>query len=634
MAPDSGALPSKSEVRRQRVDAAMRGLVVRNGRVEVDGALGAASHGPSDASAADRLLAQGRVLAAVDAAASAVLARGLAPDFEVLGRCLLAARQPERALAAFDTSLDRGVDVADRVLAQRGAARALLALSRLDDAAERLETIVEDEPDDPWAHLLLAKIRLAAGLDARAEHHLEVAARAADTVDGRSAARLLARRLRGGSPTVDVRPANASDFTLAPAARVDATGGVDGANETSVIALADSQVILAGWNDGRDGAPRLGAAVSVDRGATWSDEIVERPPGVSAEIWGDPMTAVDSRTGDLFVGGIAFPIAEPEGAVFVARRPAGGPLGDATLVYQGAEIIDKCWMAAGPAPDEPDATRVYVAYSLGLQVSADGGGTWTPPLGLGLVHGILPRVDPAGELLLGYYELGVIPRRFWLRRSTDGGQSVGAASMVADLMTVGLGDQVPGFFRVADFGSFALDPRDGALYFVYADVETAGDVDLFLTSSTDGGATWTEPHAFRTADHESSDQFMPWLEIDASGRQHLVFFDTRDVAQDDSAANAWLDIYYATSVDRGASWAEARLTETSFPSVGSTFPTGVAQFLGDYLGLATAEASAYPVYPVVVDGHAEIHARRVEFGDVFRDGFESGNLEAWDGASP
>ncbi len=574
------------------------------------------------------LLDSGRSVAAVAAASQRVLEHAGAVELAVLGRCLLAAKAPRRALAAFLTALDavpRTVDL--RVDLHLGAAAAFRRMGRLPEAIESFQDVLELVPEHSGAHGGLAVAYAVTGSLTLAGTHLRRVDREATPVP-----EFLPVLIETGRPPqISVRGASQEILEVGPAVRVD-TGGSAAANETSVAATS-AQVprLVIGWNDDRVSDAALGVGLSDDGGASWEDSLLEIPDGIGDDLSGDPMTAFDRRTGDLWIGGIAFGLTNPNGLV-VARWPAAGTLEPAVVVNQDPGFVDKCWMTAGAAPGDPDATRVYVAYSLGLQSSADQGATWTPPTPLGFGNGFLPRVGPDGELYVSYRTTGG-QQDHEIRRSLDGGASFEPPVLISARMNVDLSSVVPGTFRIAGFGSLAVDPRDGGLFFVFDDDSGGGDVDVFFVVSVDGGKNWSVPRALHALGEPPGDQFMPWLEIDDRGGLHLLFFDTRSTPQDDSDSDAWLDVYYAYSEDRGDSWVEARLTAAPFSTATAQFGPFL-QFIGDYLGLAVSGNRAYPSYPSTAGGDLDIFVHSVRIRSIFADGFESGDVESWSSAQP
>lgn len=429
---------------------------------------------------------------------------------------------------------------------------------------------------------------------------------------------------------------------LGAAVRVD-SGGAAQAGETSVAGVGPE--LVAAWNDERDGQQsgmwRLGVATSFDGGATWSDFLLRPPNPDPARFEGDPMTAYDPRTGSFWAGGIEF---FSGGRVYVARKAAGAASFEPPVVVASDSSFDKGWMVAGPAPGDPSSTHLYLAYSfpMEMRVSTDLGATWSSGRAL-FPDGISfhPRIGPGGELYLLFIELSAT-ERVVLQRSLDGGATVEPAIDVVSRMDTWDfqdGSRFPGQFRVAQIVYLAVSPVDGALYCVYFDTTSIvggnANVDLYLMRSDDGGASWTLPMVINGDADPPGDQFFPWIEIDTSGRLHLAYFDSRYTVQDDDVEDGRFDITYATSNDRGESWTEMRVTETSFGSAASEW-TGMGQFMGDYIGLApTGDGEAVVVYPASVGSDLDIFAQRVlAIPEIFADGFESGDTSAWSASSP
>ncbi|MDO8630769.1 MAG: hypothetical protein Q7R41_09765, partial [Phycisphaerales bacterium] len=191
----------------------------------------------------------------------------------------------------------------------------------------------------------------------------------------------------------------AAQVQVGPQIHIDVNGGFAAANETSIASSNfNPHVIVAAWNDWRDSPPnpplsqnvvRVGVAVTNDGGATWNDFLLRPPVGFRNDVEADPMTAYDDRTGTLWVGGISFPFSGGVGGIFVARKDPWDPaLQESRMALPASEIVDKGWMAAGPAPGNPNATNVYIAYggaynSGGVIRSTTMGNTWNHGVSLG-----------------------------------------------------------------------------------------------------------------------------------------------------------------------------------------------------------------------------------------------------------
>ena len=390
------------------------------------------------------------------------------------------------------------------------------------------------------------------------------------------------------------------------------------AAETSVVTTElDPDHLVAAWTDARFGGSerfsRVAVGESLDGGITWSSFLLEAPAEISTARQGDPMTAYDHRTGTMWAGGVT--LGEPgKNGIFVARRRPGAAGFDPPVVAVRHAGVDKPWMAAGPDPENPQATRLYLVSTVGLQVSGDLGQTWSEPRPLEGFLGLHPRVGPQGELYVIYWDAddGVM-----LHRSFDGGRTLEGPIRVAtrlDVWDTGDGSRFPGSFRVPPFSYLAVSPVDGTLYALWFDttsrVDGESDVDLYLATSTDRGATRKAPRRVPQQSGTAGDQFFPWLEVDAKGRLHMVFYDTRHGVQSDRDEAAEVDAYYAYSEDGGRRWIEHRLTDSSFSTAEGLWPSG--QFLGDYLGLATAGDRAYPVYVSAQNGQSDVFVNVVD----------------------
>ncbi|HEX2224841.1 MAG TPA: sialidase family protein [Thermoanaerobaculia bacterium] len=465
---------------------------------------------------------------------------------------------------------------------------------------------------------LLALVSLLLAACATPEGMRPAAGPPAPVEEGREASRDREDAMPAPGPVSLPAPATGSP-TIGPQVRVD-RGGSQFTAETSIVATDQNpDEVIAAWTDSRpaDGrfSTRVGVGVSRDGGRTWEEFLMEPPAALQDRVQGDPITARDPRTGTVWVGGLTLFARERDG-FFVSRKRPGAATFEPAVVVHNEEGADKPWMAAGPDPLDPEKTRLYMSHNLGLQVSEDLGDTWTAPVGLGPYTAFLPRVGPGGELYIAYWDLanGVM-----VRRSLDGGRTLEApvrAAQRRDFWDFQDGSRFPGRFRVPPFTYLAVDPRDGTVYCLYFDttsrIDDESDVDLYLTRSTDRGATWSPP--WRIPENANpGDQFFPWLEVDGSGRLHLVFYDTRFTPQSDADTVGWLDAVYAWSEDGGATWTQHRLTPASFSSAQGSWDG--SEFLGDYNGLTVAGNRVYPLYVSTQAGDSDVYAHTILFGD-------------------
>ena len=143
------------------------------------------------------------------------------------------------------------------------------------------------------------------------------------------------------------------------------------------------------------------------------------------------------------------------------------------MIHDGT-FIDKGWLAAGPAPGVPDSTRLYVAYNLGLQASADLGATWSDLVTLDFGVAQLPRVGPNGELYIAYWDF---EDRVGLQRSFDGGTTVGERNSSEGAAPGGPSRQLtPGLF---DRPVFSVPPCERP-----SDARSRGGTEFIELSAT------------------------------------------------------------------------------------------------------------------------------------------------------
>ncbi|MFK7959282.1 MAG: hypothetical protein AB8G96_02050, partial [Phycisphaerales bacterium] len=446
------------------------------------------------------------------------------------------------------------------------------------------------------------------------------------------------------SPAVPVRAfvlaslcsatAAAQTPVVGPQQRIDA-GGTAAAHETTGSASpVNPMEIIAGWNDWRF-SPTIanevistGFSLSIDGGATWSDFVLRPPVANQSGVEGDPMTAWDPRTGDLYAGGISFSAGANSG-LYVARKTPGAATFQPSVMARVASGTDKPWMVVGQRPNFTNTSRVYIAYNEGVVFSDDFGATWTNPTPTVSGIGFLPRIGPNGSLYIAYWDFNDGVR---VLRSFDGGQTFDdqLAAVRMDVWGTQSASRTPGTFRVPPINVMAIGPN-GAINVVYMDTTQViggeSDVDLYLVRSIDQGLTWSTPTiiADDPAGAPLGDQIFPWIEADANGGLHVVFLDTVNDVRPDGGTAGIYDAYYAFSADDGATWSRERLSPTSF----NTDNDGLArfnQFFGDYLGMANAGNKMYPIYPDSASGDPDIFTNEISLavaGDVNGDGVVS-----------
>lgn len=218
--------------------------------------------------------------------------------------------------------------------------------------------------------------------------------------------------------------------------------------------------------------------------------------------------------------------------------------------------------------------------------SADEGRTWTEPLPIAPVepHYLVadehqmdpwPLVAPDGHLVMPWTNWG------------DGALSDRGSALYVSESTDGgatwserrVVREQPGL----GLGAAAVDrsggPDDGSMYILAADARE-GESALFLSISRDGGATWTEEVRVNEADTASPR--MPDLVVDPEGRVSILYMaEVGDPQQ--------VHAFVAHSIDGGRTFATHRVTrEPTSPTSMNNQPSFLTH-LGDYIGITYNE---------------------------------------------
>lgn len=103
-----------------------------------------------------------------------------------------------------------------------------------------------------------------------------------------------------------------------------------------------------------------------------------------------------------------------------------------------------------------------------------------------------------------------------------------------------------------------VDPNSGRIYVVFAQADTAtSDTNIWLKSSGDGGATWSDRGKLND-DDTNLDQYFPGVSVAPNGRVDVAWHDFRNDRYYQPAATfaeeLYWDAYHTSSTDGGATW--------------------------------------------------------------------------------
>jgi hypothetical protein len=391
--------------------------------------------------------------------------------------------------------------------------------------------------------------------------------------------------VRGNEPSIAVNPGNPSQIV----ATFQPTTVAYSADGGQTFALADLPAI-EGWRRGGD------VSVAFDNNGNVFLATLHFDKLGSASYWGHGA----GRNG-----------------IFVRRSHDGGRTWDkdATPVkaFEKEEpnmpAEDMPRVFADAQPHSPYAGNVYVGW-IEWQIdksvmlfarSVDGGKTFDTPRRIS-THAGLPRDDNGG--LVGF--VGVVGAdgtisAIWndgsaiaFTQSTDGGKTFAPSRLVIDVAPPYFGGAggIPGVARAMGFPQIGVGKRKGKgdepLYIAWSDYSN-GDVDVFCSTSTNKGRTWSQPVRVNNDPiHNGIDQFFQWMSVDPiAGDVYVQFYDRRD-----DPGNRKTGFTIAHSSDGGKTFANYAWAENSFE-------TQQPAFLGDYTWLTAYNGKVFGIWTEV-----------------------------------
>jgi hypothetical protein len=347
-------------------------------------------------------------------------------------------------------------------------------------------------------------------------------------------------------------------------------------------------------------------AYSSDAGKRWETATGVEPPDY--RVSGDVSVTYDNN-GHAIICYMAFDKLgtfnywahnASRNGLFIRRSLDGGRTWEANHIAvikhetaPGIPWEDKPYIVAD-ATDGPYSGNLYVGWTrwtladsqILLSRSTDGGETWSAPKEIdthrglprddnGAVEGFSGVVGPDSRL----YVVWADGNHIVLTSSSDGGRTFNPPRNIIDVAPIMF--HVQAVARANGFPVIAMDPHSGRLYVVWSDYRN-GDVDVFCSTSSDKGQTWTPAARVNTDElHDGADQFFAWLAVDPiQGAAYVVFYDRRG-----DPSNAQATIVLARSTDGGKTFDNFSWTDKPFNAGGV--------FMGDYTGIAAYDGRVY-----------------------------------------
>ncbi|HQU71262.1 MAG TPA: sialidase family protein, partial [Calditrichia bacterium] len=306
---------------------------------------------------------------------------------------------------------------------------------------------------------------------------------------------------------------------------VQGTGGDNSGDPAAVINLAGRYIV--GFIDDPGGQ---GVAYSDDEGVTWNTATVAPNPGSLADknhLW------VDNS-----------PTSPFEGNLYAAWTDFGGP-NDSRVVVSVSTDNGLTWSARVPISNglpgfhqgvnvktASDGT-VYAFYTvytsggvtdepaIGMTVSTDGGVTWgTATLIANNIRGI---------------------------RSSGTDANMRVASFPVAAVDISGGPR--------DGNLYVVWPNIGV-----PGVNTGSDISVYMLRSTDGGSTWDTPiRVNQDPTGTGKESFIPWITCDpTTGALSVIMYSNRDVPA------GQVEVFVSNSLDGGDSWEDTKISDVAF----------------------------------------------------------------------
>lgn len=342
----------------------------------------------------------------------------------------------------------------------------------------------------------------------------------------------------------------------------------------------------------------VGAAVSYDGGATWSnvqtiiaDPCVSNSVPTPGYVCNNPKTFIlndkESVTADPTLPGVAYAVWDR-----LVAPPASFPGFEHELAYFGPAFFSK-------------------TTDFGQHWSAPREIVTLPSIDQTIANQVV--VDPTNGALYDFFDLiqnfsnagGNRGTSVAFIKSTDGGTTWSGPSVVAPLESVGVHDAnnlnpyrnaPPAPSRTGDIiPEPAINPSTGQLYVVWQDARFNGfhNDEVVISTSDDGGAQWSAPERVNTPTGQPA--YDPSVYVNSSGQLAVAYFQWGTTI----SGNEPTDLFITKATSAGSSsggpaFGAPSLVDGPFNNLAA--PVARGYFLGDYQGLTANGTSFVPFY--------------------------------------
>lgn len=303
-------------------------------------------------------------------------------------------------------------------------------------------------------------------------------------------------------------------------------------------------------------SPHTELQISRDGGTTWSDPRALAPAATRQD---DPQIVVDPADGVTLYASF---MQGNKSSQYVARSDDHGATWTPVLVESLNKGTDKDILAVRGG-------NVYLSYHAGQKIyvsaSHDGGATWTvhQPIAstsqIGVSLGSGGTVAPDGSVHFawnGVRRNGQAKGEINLYVTSSSDGGVTWTTSLLDTSEAAPVCGCPGWDYWGAQAALASD-ADGTLYALWnANHERFGPNDLFFARSTDGGVTWS-PAAQVSGAPVDANELFPAIAATGNGDVRIAWMDDRN-GHDAGGddLDARWNTYYRSSTDGGATWTD------------------------------------------------------------------------------
>jgi hypothetical protein len=405
------------------------------------------------------------------------------------------------------------------------------------------------------------------------------------------------------------------------------------------------------WSDG--GSHGLVAGFSSDGGKTWSQTDLPfnlcAPGGLNYTRASDPWVSI-GPDGTAYTVSISFDETDFRNAVAAATSSDGGAswknlnvikadtssqfFNDkesvtADPVHTGVAyaVWDRLAAPNGiaiiPNPDEGAHNFFGFTGPTWFSKTMDGGKDWSTPAIINDVSaptsqenqtiGNVIVVDPRTDTLYDFFDAingsgsngsGQHGFNVAFQKSTNGGDTWTTPQIISTLGTVFVTDPNTGqSIRTGDIiPEPAIDPATGQLYVVWQDARFSGGHfdQVAISTSTDGGATWSTPVRVNTPKGQPA--FTASVAVNSDHTVGVTYYDFRELTANNTRTlptDYWIKTFSPGQVMSGGIDTTVLDTHVAGPFNMLAAPFASGFFVGDYEGLTAVGTSFHPFFAQV-----------------------------------